>query len=61
MPKIRVEYEVPEDDCIECIMFMPIQQNPYCQQFKRHLRIKKEGNKIIRCQPCIDAEVKEGE
>jgi len=60
MPTIRIEYEVPDDDCEKCehFCFMELRKpNLMCNQFKCGLTY---NHRVNRCQACIDAEVKEG-
>jgi hypothetical protein len=59
MPTIRIELEVPEDDCALCYKgrIVPPQYFLCCTLFKPILTAK--DGKYQRCQQCIDAEVKE--
>jgi len=55
MPKIRIEYEVPEGDCLNC------EHSGYtfdCVLFKAYFLERDKQGRWLRCQPCIDAEVK---
>lgn len=62
MPKIRVEYEVPEGDCWKCKESkIGATGHLCCGLFNRSLNNTGELGKPQRCQACIDAEVKEGE
>lgn len=60
--KIRVEYEVPEDDCEKCEKYGVgcYSRIPFCKRFDVPLELG-QYRKYKRCQPCIEAEVKEGE
>lgn len=65
MPKIRVEYEVPEGDCWECEWSeSSIGINPptmYCTWFDCVRLECSEDGLYRRCQACIDAEIKDVE
>jgi hypothetical protein len=63
MPTIRVEYEVPDNDCEKCRYLCGFVGNNknMCSAFHFHHLKKGDNGKYNRCQPCIDATVKEGE
>jgi hypothetical protein len=62
MPKIRIEYEVPEDDCRECELRVDnLYRESKCLIFDFTALERDKDGSLHRCQPCIDAEVKEGE
>ena len=65
MPTIRIEYEVPEDDCRECTKNgngpYYYSRTKFCIVFNMPLKYNDQYSKVNRCQACIDAEVKEGE
>ena len=60
MTKIRIDYEVPDNDCYDCkhshIVAPPV--GLACELFSSTLKI--DCGFFMRCQACIDAEVKEG-
>ena len=58
MPTIRIEYEVPEDDCEKCKQVY-LGRRRVCNLFLERLNVG-DNYKYQRCQQCIDAEVKEG-
>lgn len=60
--KIRIEYEVPEDDCLLCNKSFSgwSKTTITCRRFDFAILELKDG-KFQRCQACLDAEVKEGE
>jgi len=58
MPTIRIEYEVPEGDCRDCEHSGCTFE---CLLFKVYYLERDESGRWLRCQACIDAEVKEGE
>lgn len=62
MPKIRIELEMP-DSCLNCNQ-MAIDNNCdlFCRLFKEPIKDSAgDDMTVFRCQPCLDAEVKEGE
>lgn len=63
MKKIRVEYEVPISDCRECELHIHnYYSEPKCLLFDfAELERNEMDGSLKRCQPCIDAEVKEVE
>lgn len=60
MPKIRIEYEVPADDCFICNLSYWKPGKLFCSLFNSIPKQRWEDRKFIRCQACIDATVKEG-
>lgn len=58
--KIRVEYEVPDNDCWECKDSAPSFMSLFCARFKGVKLKRGKDGKFQRCQQCIEAEVKEG-
>lgn len=56
MPKIVIECEVPEKDCIKCCKRMGMVAYSYCEMFGEKLNTK--GNSVVeRCSACKKAEV----
>ncbi len=61
MPTIRIEYEVPDDNCKRCLYsWYGSFNNLYCLMFGEFLNKDTNGG-YKRFQACIGSEVKEGE
>jgi hypothetical protein len=62
MPTIRIEYEVPDDNCVLCEQSYIFSRfvGRVCIKFDRAILQEDENGKYQRCQACIDATVKEG-
>jgi hypothetical protein len=59
MPTIRIEYEVPDDDCWKCSQsYSTFNYVRRCTLFNVQLHDVEDRYKYQRCQACIDAEVK---
>jgi hypothetical protein len=59
MPKIKIEKEVPDNDCVRCEMY-DYYDYASCNLFNRvHLTKLYITDKIQRCPECIAATVKE--
>lgn len=60
MPKIRVEYEVPDNNCIRCvnIKYDSFLERYFCKTFDVLLE-RDDYRRIQRCQQCLDVEIKE--
>lgn len=56
MPKIRVEIEVPES-CTKCEMYD--NYNQLCMMFWKFIEYNSNEDKDMRCDECIQAEVKD--
>jgi len=58
--KIRIEYEVPDDDCVSCgkSFWNATHRSLYCKEFTSVYLKRAINGKFNRCQACIDAEVK---
>jgi hypothetical protein len=57
MPTIRIEYEVPDNDCKKC-KYGKYEYGLFCLLFRCYSSLS--WGKYQRCQSCIDAEIKEG-
>lgn len=57
MSKIRVEFEIPKDDCRDCRVFD--RRCEYCDLFQRFLSYDKNADKFLRCLECKNAEINE--
>lgn len=61
MPTIRIEYEVPKDDCFTCDYSSNghYTKRLYCRLFEHRVLLDtRDDDTVKRCQACIDAEVK---
>ncbi|MDD5053471.1 MAG: hypothetical protein PHO27_12120 [Sulfuricurvum sp.] len=66
MPRIRttITKDVPKDDCRECDLFdiyryIDEDDGDICLMFNNETLLRGENNRLLRCQKCLDAEVKE--
>ena len=57
MPKIRVEYNVPNDGCKCCLYFNP--EVSYCILFSQYVKYNVIRNDYTHCEDCRQAEIEE--
>lgn len=55
--KIRVELEIPDNDCWNCLYSRVSYQYVVCNVFDADLSKIENNRNIKRCQQCLDAEV----
>lgn len=59
MRTIRVDIQCYEDKCFNCVGLQHKKDKIYCLIFDVWLDTEEEGFEQIRCQQCLDAEIKE--
>lgn len=61
MPTIKIEIDVPDNDCGACSQSRTFAGRLFCSLSETLLLIELDTGKYQRCQECIDAEVKDAD